>query len=207
MNKTLLLIGGLGLGAGLMYALDPERGQQRRAQARTQLQTYRHRTNDLLDQTTHAIGRQTHGMQQAAHTIGQQTRELLARARPALISQRGVGEMRWPTMGQTGMERGLLILGCLGLGAGLMYLLDPNNGTRRRALVRDKAQAYWKRQEDFLGKTARDVRDRTRGLVAEARSHLSSTKAPDDASEVVNQLDVPTEKEQSAGWQGQNTAR
>lgn len=198
MNKTLLLIGGLGLGAGLMYALDPERGQQRRAQARAQLQTYRHRTNDLLDQATHAIGRQTHGMQQAAHTIGHQTRGLLARARPALRSQRGGGEMQWPTMGQTGMERGLLILGCLGLGAGLMYLLDPNNGTRRRALVRDKAQSYWKRQEDFLGKTVRDVRNRTRGLVAEARSHLSSTEVPDDAS---------AERQQSSDLQGQNTAR
>jgi len=175
MNKTLLLIGGLGLGAGLMYALDPERGQQRRAQARAQLQTYRHRTDDLLDQAAHAIGRQTHGLHQAAHTIGQQTRGLLARARPALSSQREVGETRWPTMGQIGMERGLLILGCLGLGAGLMYLLDPSNGTRRRASVRHKAQAYWKRQEDFLGKTARDVRNRTRGLV-------SSTEVPDDAS-------------------------
>jgi osmotically-inducible protein OsmY len=168
--------------------------------------------------------------------------------------------MRWPTMGQTGMERGLLILGCLGLGAGLMYLLDPNNGTRRRALVRDKARSYWQRQEDFLGKTARDVRDRTRGLVAEARSHLSSTEVPDDTSlvarvraqighivskanaigvtarqgrvtlsgpipaaeankllstvegvsgvqEVVNQLDIQAERQQSSDLQGQNTAR
>jgi hypothetical protein len=141
-----------------------------------------------------------------------------------------------------------------------MYFLDPNNGTRRRALIRDKAQSYWKRQEDFLGTAARDVRNRTRGLVAEARSYLSSSEVPDDASlvarvraqighivsqanaigvtarqgcvmlsgpipaaeankllstvegvsgvkEVVNQLDIQSEREQSAGLQGQNTAR
>jgi osmotically-inducible protein OsmY len=80
------------------------------------------------------------------------------------------------------MEKGLLILGCMGLGAGLMYLLDPSIGKRRRALVRDKAQSYWKRQEDFIGKTAREVQNRTRGFVAEARTHLSSTEVPDDTS-------------------------
>jgi hypothetical protein len=35
MNKTVLLIDGVGLGAGLIYMLDPERGEQCRAVART----------------------------------------------------------------------------------------------------------------------------------------------------------------------------
>ena len=33
MNKTALLMGGLGLGAGLIYMLDSERGERRRAMA------------------------------------------------------------------------------------------------------------------------------------------------------------------------------
>jgi osmotically-inducible protein OsmY len=90
--------------------------------------------------------------------------------------------MQFPPRGQIGIEKRLLILGCMGLGAGLMYLLDPSIGKRRRAVVRDKAQSYWKRQEDFIGKTAREVRNRARGLVAEARTHLSSAEVPDDAS-------------------------
>ena len=58
MNKTALLIGGVGLGAGLIYILDPERGEQRRAMARTQLERYRRQTDDLLDHTTRSLGRQ-----------------------------------------------------------------------------------------------------------------------------------------------------
>jgi gas vesicle protein len=33
---------------------------------------------------------------------------------------------------------GLFVLGALGLGATLMYLLDPDSGRRRRELLRDK---------------------------------------------------------------------
>ena len=54
MNKTALLIGGLGLGAGLIYMLNPERGERRRALARAQLERYRRQTDDLWDHTREA---------------------------------------------------------------------------------------------------------------------------------------------------------
>ena len=37
------------------------------------------------------------------------------------------------------MSRNLLFLSGLGVGLGLMYLLDPNQGARRRALLRDRS--------------------------------------------------------------------
>jgi len=58
MNKTVLLIGGVVLGAGLIYMLAPERGEQRRTMARTQLERYRRQTNDLWDHTTRSLDRQ-----------------------------------------------------------------------------------------------------------------------------------------------------
>lgn len=71
----------------------------------------------------------------------------------------------------------LTLLGGLGLGAGLMYLLDPDGGGRRRALARDKAVHGLKVSGRALRKTSIDVGNRTRGLVAQAGSRLRKDDA------------------------------
>ena len=43
------------------------------------------------------------------------------------------------------------LLGGIGIGAALMYLLDPDRGRRRRALVRDKAVHFARVSGDRLG--------------------------------------------------------
>jgi hypothetical protein len=73
------------------------------------------------------------------------------------------------------MNRGLSVLGTIGLGAGLMFFLDPQRGRRRRSLVRDKVMHTFREAEDVLGKSVRDLNNRTTGLVAEAR-HLLRTE-------------------------------
>ena len=168
MNKTTLLIGGLGLGAGLIYMLDPERGERRRAMARTQLERYRRQTDDLWDHTTRSLGRQA--------------RELFARAPLARRYRRpGPGELLLARAEQLGILKSILMLGCTGLGAGVMYVLDPRLGRRRRALVRDKAQACWHRMGKFLSQTARDARQRTYGLIAETQTQIRGADVPEDA--------------------------
>jgi osmotically-inducible protein OsmY len=168
MNKTALLIGGLGLGAGLIYMLDPERGERRRATARAQLERYRHQTDDLWDHTTRSLGRQA--------------RELFARAPLARRYRRpGPRELLLARAEQLGLLKGMLMLGCTGLGASMMYVLDPRLGRRRRALVRDKAQAYWRSTGKFISQTARDARQRTYGLIAERQTQLRGADVPEDA--------------------------
>jgi hypothetical protein len=73
----------------------------------------------------------------------------------------------------------LPLLGGVGLGAGLMYLLDPDGGRRRRALARDKAVHGLKVSGKALRKTSADLGNRTRGLVAEAGSRLRKVSADD----------------------------
>jgi osmotically-inducible protein OsmY len=80
-----------------------------------------------------------------------------------------------------GVSTGLLILGGIGLGLGLMYLLDPTIGRRQRALVRDRARSYWHRTEDLLSKTARNTQSRARGVVSGARQRLRGADIPADA--------------------------
>jgi hypothetical protein len=54
------------------------------------------------------------------------------------------------------------------VGVGLMYLMDPTEGGRRRARVRDKGARAWHRSSRIVGKTGRDLRNRARGRIAGA---------------------------------------
>ena len=78
------------------------------------------------------------------------------------------------------MDRLVGLLGGLGLGAGLMFLLDPDRGRRRRALVRDKAVAANRRLADRTAATLEDASNRARGIAAEARRLWRAEKVADD---------------------------
>src|ERR1700756_4802139 len=56
--QTMWLLGGIGLGAGLMYLLDPEKGEGRRDVVRGHLVDYGRQTGDLLNDTTRTLSRQ-----------------------------------------------------------------------------------------------------------------------------------------------------
>jgi hypothetical protein len=64
---------------------------------------------------------------------------------------------------------GIALLGGIGAGIALMYFLDPEQGNRRRALLRDQL-TKWTRvgRETATGK-AKDIRNRTVGVMHEAR--------------------------------------
>lgn len=74
----------------------------------------------------------------------------------------------------------LTLLGGVGLGAGLMYLLDPDGGRRRRAVARDKTVHGLKVSGKAVRKTSADMGNRTKGLVAKAGSHLRKAGSEDD---------------------------
>ncbi len=65
----------------------------------------------------------------------------------------------------------LPVLGGLGLGAGLMYMFDPDRGRRRRALVRDQLAHTARVAGEAIDTTSRDLSHRAYGLMAES-SHL-----------------------------------
>lgn len=76
-----------------------------------------------------------------------------------------------------GANTALLLLYGVGIGAGLMYLLDPNQGRRRRALLRDKLIALSNDAGDALGSQARHLRNRAQGVIAEASSKFRSSES------------------------------
>lgn len=73
----------------------------------------------------------------------------------------------------------LRLLTTAAAGAGLMYLLDPERGRRRRAIVRDRLVRAAHRTGDAVDATSRDVGNRARGVVAELRSRLANVEVSD----------------------------
>ncbi len=71
------------------------------------------------------------------------------------------------------------LLTTIGLGAGLMYFMDPQQGARRRIMVRDKANRFVNNIDESIEKAVEDSRNRARGVLSEMTARLSDQGAPD----------------------------
>lgn len=78
-----------------------------------------------------------------------------------------------------GMSAGVLIVGA-GVGAGCMYLMDPDRGRARRALIRDKAASGYRDVRDSVEKAQADLANRAHGLLAHAKSAVRRKPVEDD---------------------------
>src|SRR5262245_61966093 len=153
--QTLWMLGGLGLGAGLMYLLDPEKGEGRRDRVRGYVEDYGRQTGVLLDDTR--------------RTLGQQAQAVLATRRMPFRRQPGLGERLRTQAEELGLPLGLGLLGCVGLGVGLGYLLEPQGGPQRRARLLEKGRAYWHTTGTLLSSTVQNG------------AHLSDSRQREDA--------------------------
>ena len=64
------------------------------------------------------------------------------------------------------------VIGAMGVGAALMYFLDPDSGRRRRTLARDQFLHGKIVAHDRTEALVHDVANRTRGAIARAQSRL-----------------------------------
>jgi uncharacterized membrane protein len=76
---------------------------------------------------------------------------------------------------------GLMGLGGLALGAGLMYIFDPDRGRRRRALARDQMAHISHKLSRAMTATSSDLTHRVHGAVAEGGKLFRREEVSDDA--------------------------
>jgi osmotically-inducible protein OsmY len=76
------------------------------------------------------------------------------------------------------MNGGKLLAG-MGLGVAVAYLLDPSRGRRRRALVTDQVTRATRKTRDAIDATARDMMNRTQGIVAASRRRMAHEDVDD----------------------------
>lgn len=70
------------------------------------------------------------------------------------------------------MKQNWNLLTGMAVGAGLMFMLDPRAGARRRALVRDKMTRASRKTSDGLDALSRDAANRARGAAAEVQARM-----------------------------------
>lgn len=78
------------------------------------------------------------------------------------------------------MKKALTVIGATGVGAGLMYLFDPDRGKRRRAIARDRAMHLSNVVRRELTQTSHDLSNRVHGALTEARSMLEGPEFVSD---------------------------
>ena len=80
------------------------------------------------------------------------------------------------------------LLAGMGLGAGLMYVFDPEKGSRRRALARDKAVRLGKDIAWHADKQARNAVNHIKGSVAEYRATVRDRIRDIDDDQLVRRV-------------------
>lgn len=71
------------------------------------------------------------------------------------------------------------LLVSLGLGAGLMYFMDPQHGERRRTMVREKANDFVNNINDSIDMAVENARTRARGVLTEMTAKLGNEGTTD----------------------------
>ncbi len=168
-NNLISFAAGVAVGAGLEYLMDPDVGHKRRHRYGSAVSGYAHsladRARHLSEDTSSRVGESARA---AKGWIASHTPDLHRHA-PAEESHRiGAGSL----IGAT--------LGAMGLGALLMYVLDPQQGRRRRAMARDQAMGRWNRTRQTLQNKARHAADHLKGYAHEARSVLHADHPSDE---------------------------
>ena len=78
------------------------------------------------------------------------------------------------------MDRRMLALASLGIGAGVMFFADPQEGKRRRARVRDAVVHASHTVQEAACTTSHDVENRLAGLAARAAAPVGGRPVPSD---------------------------
>jgi len=200
MTSGLSLLGGLAIGAGLMYLLDPDEGADRRktvgnlaggamsasgSALSSGWETLKDTAGRLYDAASEGAGAFKDKLSDGAEYVSDNrySKRISKSARRASNEASDRLGYLWRGRDHHGLEsgtsQGLAAVACLALGVGAMYFLDANDGARRRSVFRDKFLSAFGRMATSLEKQGRNIWNRANGMMHDARSSLSSEQVDD----------------------------
>src|SRR6185503_15553227 len=195
MKAGLALLGGAGLGAGLLYLLDPEKGQQRRRGIARGASNLGHSLSEgagsLASSAADYAGSAWSSLRGAAGSAGDYASDAgdylgdkYNRAR-AMFNRDMVVESR----SHHRTEMTICSLGSMVLGATLMYLLDPVMGRSRRGQITgyarsagDSVRSAGQSVADYAKSASQSVSDYTRKATDAVRNVTGMAKSDTDTT-------------------------
>jgi gas vesicle protein len=185
--SVISFIGGVGIGATVTYLLDPQSGADRRHCVSQAALDAAHNAGDMLENTWHHASDAAHRATAALHSAGHEAvdhghdagRSLAASLHDLRPAARRLYARAMPTfqhrhdLRHEVVKDALLITAAAALGAGLMMLLDPSEGRRRRAAIRDKVS-------HGIEETSRLARNTSRYIAEKAHVLHNPEEAADE---------------------------
>jgi hypothetical protein len=181
---ALSLAGGIGIGAGLLYLLDPESGEKRRRRLMSKASGLASSASDYAGSALSSAG---NALGSALGSARDYAGEKLSGAREFASDKLDEARdyARKQVAGETAMEHrigvGICALSSMALGAALMYVFDPSMGRSRRRMAKEQAANL----ASQAGEYARQAGSAIKSGVAQARekvSNLASSGAPSDTT-------------------------
>jgi len=187
----LSLVGGVGIGAGLLYLLDPDKGQKRRNQLMSSASDLASTAKDYAGDALGSIGSKVgDALGSARDYASDKMHGVSGYARDRADDVRGFAQKQ--VFGETRAEHRVGVTICalssMALGAALMYAFDPASGKNRRRYVRDKAGEFASSATDY----ARQAGDAIKTGVGQVRDRVSNMSNRDTESSTSTQPAYPT---------------
>jgi len=201
MMSGLSILGGLAIGAGLMYLLDPDEGADRRKTvgnlASGAISTSGSALSSGWDRLKDTAGRVYDAASEGAgafrdklsdgadyvsdNKYAKRASKAARRAQDQASDRLGYLWHGRESHGlESGTSQGVAAIGILALGVGAMYFLDPNDGARRRSVFRDKFLSAFGRMATSLERQGRNIWNRANGMMHDARSSISHEEVDDN---------------------------
>jgi hypothetical protein len=184
LTGLLSLAGGIGIGAGLLYLLDPEQGSKRRRRILSGAQSLGERVSTpamgLLSSAREYAGDVVDSVRGTASSARDYADDATSGVRGFISSKLAGGRaaLERQVCGETHTEHTIGVaacaLGSMALGAALMYVLDPSMGRRRREIAMQKAGEYTGRAGEALRSGYDSARSSVSNLASRAGDAVSN---------------------------------
>ena len=200
-SNLMALAGGVGLGAGLLYLLDPDKGVERRERLMEGASGLGRGLADRASRLGHSAGEGARGLMSSAgdyageaasgaggmlsgalgsvrsfvsDKLGGVSDYASERAQAArdLVHEKVCGE----TKAQHRIGVTICALSSMAIGAALMYVFDPSMGRARRQLARDKAAGLASQAGDYARQAASSAGDYARTAGDKIRGGYEAAK-------------------------------